>query len=408
MSKNILFISSSYPFGIGESFISTEIEFLSKYFKVYVTPTYPRGDIKLDRSANENIIYLNLPLLKIDYAVDFLKLSLANPNIIINLLRNCKSDSFIRFCRNAILIPKSINIHKFVVENNIEFIYSHWLSAPTQLALLLNILSGVPYGATGHRWDVVDANNFERKFEKVKFIRLISRKSISLLPQAVQEKYKEKFYIIHMGINIQNNYILSNKKVKDNEGFSILCIANLTAVKGHKYLIEAIKNLKEKGINISLDLIGEGELKQDIIKQISDLGLNSNINLLGTYPHTDVLKILQSGKYSLYCQPSVDLGKGSHEGIPVSLMEAMSNSIPCISTNTGSIPELILDGETGLLVEDKNSKVLADAIEKLYKDNELRSNIAKAAYDSIFQNFNESINNKKIYELIASRIFNTD
>ena len=408
MSKNILFISSSYPFGIGESFISTEIDFLSKYFKVYVTPTYPRGNIKLDRALNDNIVYLNLPLLKFDYIFELFKVLLTSPRMIVDLLKLCKSDSFIRFCRNAILIPKSLTINKFVVDHNIEFIYSHWLSAPTQLALLLNMLSGIPYGATGHRWDIVDANNFDKKFEKVKFIRLISRKSISLLPQAVQERYKEKFYIVHMGINIQSNYILSNKKVKDSEGVSILCIANLTAVKGHKYLIEAIKNLKEKGINISLDLIGEGELKQDIKKQISDLGLNSNINLLGTYPHTDVLKILQSGKYSLYCQPSVDLGNGSHEGIPVSLMEAMSNGLPCISTITGSISELILNGETGLLVEDKNSKVLADAIEKLCKDNELRSNIAKAAYDSIFQNFNESINNKKIYELIASQISSTD
>lgn len=400
MNKKILFLSSTYPFGDGENFIAPEIDTLSSSLVLYVIPTYPRGNIKIDFPKNKNIQYLDLSLLDKKYILPTAKLLIKKPMSFLRLIKRCRSDNVMRFCRNAILIPKAIFLNEFIQEKGIDILYSHWLTAPTQLALLINGINGISYGATGHRWDVVDANNFELKFEYAKFVRLISNKSIELLPPDISSKYKDKIHTVHMGVNIDPRKCPITKSNDNNKNFKVLCIANLIPVKGHVYLIEAMKILHDKGLNVYLDLIGDGNLKQELTEQIKALELTNYVKLLGVFSHSELLNKLRTGEYELYCQPSIDLGNGHHEGIPVSLMEAMGHKVACISTYTGSIPELIENLESGVLVEDKSSSELAIAIERLYTDESLRTLIARNGYLKILKYFNQELNIEKIRALI--------
>ncbi len=399
-NKKILFITSSYPFGKGESFIIPEIEEFSKFCKLAVVPTHPRGEKRSDLLQNHNIEHFNLSLLKLNYIQKTILFSIFNPKLLVKLIEHCKSDSLSRSLRNLILIPKSIYIADMVKSFDIQFIYAHWLSAPTQLALLVHLLTSVEYGITGHRWDVIDRNNFDLKFRYAKFIRLISKKSISLLPNNIQKKYMEKIHVIYMGIDIKKLHNASESLLNRDKEIKILCIANLIPVKGHKYLIDAISGLHKKGYKVYLDLIGNGELESEIKNQIQLLKLNKYIKLLGILPHSKVNEKLANGDYDIYCQPSLDLGNGLHEGIPVSLMEAMSYGIPCISTNTGSIPELIDNGKTGLLVRDKDPIALTEAIERFMNNPELIKQVRENAFYKVFKIFNKNANSQKILRYI--------
>ena len=121
---------------------------------------------------------------------------------------------------------------------------------------------------------------------------------------------------------------------------------------------------------------------------------------MGILPHSKVNEKLANGDYDIYCQPSLDLGNGLHEGIPVSLMEAMSYGIPCISTNTGSIPELIDNGKTGLLVRDKDPIALTEAIERFMNNPELIKQVRENAFYKVFKIFNKNANSQKILRYI--------
>ena len=156
--------------------------------------------------------------------------------------------------------------------------------------------------------------------------------------------------LIRMGVEIPTslgtNILLAVPK--------LICPANLLPVKGHKYLIEAIKILKDMGIQISLEIAGSGQLEHELKAQTTSLGLDDYIHFAGQIPHNMLLQRYATGEISAVVLSSVDLGNNVREGVPVCLIEALAYGIPTIATNIGAIPELLSDG-AGYLVPDKDA-----------------------------------------------------
>jgi glycosyltransferase involved in cell wall biosynthesis len=146
-------------------------------------------------------------------------------------------------------------------------------------------------------------------------------------------------------------------------------------VKGHKYLLRAMVILKERGVGCELLLAGDGPLRKDLEKMVHSLGVSGTVRFVGRLPHDEVLSLYRSGEIGAVVLPSVDLGAGVHEGIPVSLVEAMAHGVPVISTETGGIPELLAGG-CGVLVPPANQKALAASIERVLSDSELRRTLS--------------------------------
>ena len=166
----------------------------------------------------------------------------------------------------------------------------------------------------------------------------------------------------------------------------MLSPTSLLPVKGHRYLIEAMSLLPQ---SIELWLAGEGKLEQELRKLVRELGLEKRVHFLDHLSHNILLTFYCGGQVNVVALASVDLGNGLHEGIPVSLMEAMAYKIPVISTNTGGIPELLGDG-AGIIVEQKNPDELAEAIIRLINDEDLRKWIGEKGFEKVNREFNLS------------------
>jgi len=151
-------------------------------------------------------------------------------------------------------------------------------------------------------------------------------------------------------------------------------------VKGHQFLLQAWKLLRDRGVKASLWLAGDGELKASLKTLAAHLQLGDSIKFLGTLNHDDLLDSYKAGLVSAVVLASVDLGGGCHEGIPVALVEAMSHGVPVIATTTGGIPELVQPG-TGLLVPPENPSALAGALENILKDEQLAQTIGQNGRD---------------------------
>ena len=224
--------------------------------------------------------------------------------------------------------------------------------------------SSISWSLTCHRWDIYENNLLQRKSENSRFIRFISAKGrtdalkLGVLP--------EKSIVVPMGTKIPEN---PNFPTWKNNGveFAIICPANLIPVKGHIYLIEAISQLLEEGYKIKLLLAGEGILKKELQAFVVERRIKNNVCFLGQLSHDALLAQYANASIHLMVLPSVDLGNGEHEGVPVSLMEAMSYGVPVISTETGSINELLLK-EYELTVSDKNANALAEKIKLIYNN----------------------------------------
>ncbi len=152
---------------------------------------------------------------------------------------------------------------------------------------------------------------------------------------------------------------------RDVDNINIVCVASLVSNKGHRYLLEAVKRLCTSGINnITLQVIGEGPLKDDLVGYARKLGIADRVIFLGI--QENVNSIMEGADICVL--PSIDI-----EGLGISLIEAMSHGKPVIGTRIGGIPEVVEDGVSGLLAEPKSSKSFEQQLKKLIKDEKLRN-----------------------------------
>ena len=167
----------------------------------------------------------------------------------------------------------------------------------------------------------------------------------------------------------------------------IVVAANLLEVKGHTYLLEALRLLADRGVRAQLDLAGDGPLRGELVDKVRALRLEDRVTFLGLLAHEKLLRQLEAGRWDVLVLPSVVTGAGDAEGIPVALMEAMSYRVPVVSTATGGIPELFEGVEEAPLVPPKNAAALAEAIERLVKDPRLRDRLAETGRRRVEESF---------------------
>ena len=173
--------------------------------------------------------------------------------------------------------------------------------------------------------------------------------------------------------------------------------AELTARKGHENAIKAARELIDQGIsNFKWLFYGSGPLQKDLEKKVIELGLNNHCFFLGNLDHQKLLENYKTNKIDIVIISSVS----THipEGIPVSLMEAMSYEIPVVATDCGGTKELV-DGQTGILVNQGNSSAISNAIMHLIKNPDLKRKIAFNGRNKVVQDFDTIKNTSKLIKL---------
>lgn len=395
----IAYITAAVPWGTGESFIIDEmLQMQEEGIDILIIPRNPsmqvfHGEAK---KLEDNSLWLPLVNLKMIFiCVCTLFTNLKIWKIIFTIIVNARS--FLIFLKNMAVIPKGVFLAKYCKREKVEHIHAHWGSTTATMAYIISEITGIPWSFTVHRWDITENNMLKAKVASARFIRCISKIGLDEVHNIIGEQYKSKTQLIHMGVHINEKI----KGISDRKDlFTIVCPANLLPVKGCQYLINACKHLIERKIsNFQCLFIGDGPLKEKLIAQVKELELESYIHFLGRMSHNKLMKIYVNDEVDVVVLPSINTPDGEHEGIPVALMEAMSYSIPVISTITGGIPELLDDGG-GLLVEEKNSLQLAYAIETLIKDIEYANKYANQGYNRVCHDFNIYLSTKELLNLI--------
>jgi len=180
------------------------------------------------------------------------------------------------------------------------------------------------------------------------------------------------------------------------DNFLVGIVAHLADHKGHKYLIQATKLLKEVAPKIKVIIVGEGPLKMELNRQVKEIDVEDMVFFLGF--RKDVPQILAS--LDLFVLSSHMEGMGSI------LMDAMACRLPVVATKVGGIPEVVIQGETGLLVPPRRPSALAKSILKLYNDRTLASRLGERGYEVVHQKFSaESMADKiiNVYDTLARK-----
>lgn len=275
--------------------------------------------------------------------------------------------------------PKGVYLARIFQIERIDQIHAHFASHPAAVAYLIHRLTGIPYSFTAHGSDLHrDQHMLREKIARARFVVAISRYNRELLLAHAPPGSEDRIHVVHCGIDTRR---IHQRLAASRSGmFRVLCIGKLHEVKGQRVLLEACRQLIERGLPVACHLVGDGPDREALAAlacgPVEFHGACTRAQVLDYLHHSDVV-----------VAPSVPTSDGRREGIPVALMEAMAVGVPVVASDLSGIPELVVDEQTGLLTPPGDATALAIALDRLYHDPALRDRLVGNAREAIEREF---------------------
>jgi glycosyltransferase involved in cell wall biosynthesis len=382
----IIYVTSSLPHGKKEAFIIPEIrELRRRGHEVLIVPAYPRGEVVHGDAEPLMGHVVSTPLLSAGIARAaagrFVKNPVGTSRVFGNLLRSRSAGVFLR---NLAVYPKGLWLADLARSWKADHIHAHWSTVPATMALIAGEVSRVPWSITAHRFDIAEDNLLSTKARKACFIRAINQRGAQEIANRTSPEAPPPS-VIHMGVAIPS--VTDREPRSDGQAFRVVVPANLLEVKGHTYLLEAVRILADRDVRVRVDLAGDGPMRERLEDKVEGLGLRERVSFLGLLPHEKLLERMRAGAWDMLVLPSIVTDSGEKEGIPVAIIEAMSYGVPVVSTATGGIPELFEGVGEALLVPPRDPAALAETIGRLIRDSGLRECLIRSGRRRVEESF---------------------
>lgn len=291
--------------------------------------------------------------------------------------------------RDARNVYQAISIARQVKEKGICHLHASFSNTPATVARMAAYFSGITYSFTARAKDIfhesIRHEHLKQKLDDASAVVTITDYNLKYLRETYGES-ADKVQKIYNGLDFE----LFPYQSPHNRPPMIVSVGRLVAKKGFSDLIEACAILAGRQVEFKCQIVGSGPLKEELRKQIEEMGLNGKVELTGPRPQSEVKGYMQNA--SVFTLPCIVDSEGDRDGLPNVLFESMALGTPCVSTDVTGIPEILHDNQTGLMVPQHSPSKLAEALEKLLKDSELRVRLAAEARQLIEREFNADRN----------------
>jgi len=283
-----------------------------------------------------------------------------------------------------------MKIVRFIKNGNYDIVHTHLIHGDIY-GILAAVMAGAPHIVSSkHGYDNYDSTSH---FYKINGLLSPFVERVITISDALKEKVnksdmipKRKMVTVHYGLDWEGYLKKSTaagekvrKELNIKKGtFTFASVGRLVDVKGYPYLIEAAARLKQDGYkDFAVLVMGDGPLREELTEKAEDMGVGGEVRFLGR--REDVSSILSVS--DAFVLPTLG------EGFGLVLLEAMAHRLPVVSTATMSIPEIVVEGETGLLVQPKDSEGLYKAMGRLMKERAASKKMGKAGFERLKEKF---------------------
>jgi glycosyltransferase involved in cell wall biosynthesis len=383
--RKVLFYIPVFPV-LTETFIEAEIEKLSERGNVDVWVWALKGfPEKISASIKSKVLIKRMNPFRAFVGLIF---ALTRPNIFARVYRLI-SHLRLPFCSKIYRIIKYFGYASFVGGIKPDILVSHFMSEPSTLGMAVSVILDIPFGISAHARDVtVDAECVTEKISLAKFILVCNKNAKNQLIKLNKNTNSNKIILQYHGIDVNKiEEKITDQKEKSGKPV-VISVGRLVEKKGHGYLIEASKILSERGVAHLIYIIGPGQMYQELMERINNEGVSGNVKILGEgkgLPLNETLSYVQSAGVGVFSGVRTDWG--DEDGVPNALLEYAALKVPIVSTDAGSATDFIEDGNTGLLVPQKDPVRLADKIEILIFDDVLARKLTENAYSKLAAEF---------------------
>lgn len=346
----------------------------------------------------------NLNISRFNVIAVFLKDKIADEFAFLDQLKQKGITTEVINLRGRYDVTSIFRLRKLIRKHNVNMLHCHGYKGNV-IGFFATLFTKTKRITTVHGWTQVDF--------KVMMYELIDKIVIRYYDKliAVSEDIKKqllsyavprnKIFVVHNGIDVAR--FSPRKKGKLKREFKISArykiigtIGKLSKEKGHKYFLKAATEIKKKYSNVKFVIVGEGALKRKLKTLAKKVKIENSVIFVGF--REDIPEILDD--FDIFVLSSV------REGIPLVLLEALAKAKPVVSFEVGGIPEVITNGETGILVQARNYKSLAENVVSLLNKPQLAKKIAKKGQERVKKDFNlEAMTDKyqEIYQQIINR-----
>ncbi len=263
-------------------------------------------------------------------------------------------------------------------EAGVHHAHAHFGGLAARTCWWLRQFFGITFSFTGHANDILCPDIFEVSRERlmadasavVTVSDFMSRHLVAAFPAV-----RHKVHRVYNGLDLAPiGRVASN--VGKVQPPLVVSVGRLIPKKGFEDLVRACGRLRDHGIVFQCEIIGEGERREAIEDLVARLQLGAHLRLAGARSIEEVTRRL--GEASVMALACVTEPDGGMDNLPTVIMEAMAAGLPCVSTRLAGIPEMVVDGETGLLVDEHDWGGMADAISSLLSDTAQAQRMGKA------------------------------
>jgi colanic acid/amylovoran biosynthesis glycosyltransferase len=283
-------------------------------------------------------------------------------------------------------------------EMGVGHVHAHFAGMAARTAFWINKFFPITFSFTAHANDIFVPTNFEIGLDKLVDTAGAIITETDYAAQFLGDRFPDRSGRVH---RIYNGLDLSEfgRAKFSSVPPLIISVGRLIPKKGFSALIRACGLLAERGKSFRCEIIGEGPVESDLREQIEQRGLQRHVILAGPRPQSQLRRRLAAA--NVFVLPSVIDSEGGMDNLPTVIMEAMATGLPVVSTNIGGIPEMVIENETGFLVQPGDAPAMADAIEKVIDDPLLAQRLGQFGYKRAETLFSIEKNVRELCALIS-------
>jgi glycosyltransferase involved in cell wall biosynthesis len=267
----------------------------------------------------------------------------------------------------------------------IERIHAHFAHDPALVALLAHQLTGVPFSLTAHARDLygIPARTLAARTDPAVAVVTCCRANADYLRETVGASP----VLVHHGVDLE--------RYRPAPGTTagvvpeILSVGRLVEKKGFADLLAACAHVRDEGLSFHCTIYGDGPMRDELLVLRDRLGLDGTVTLAGARPPDELLAAFQAA--DVFALTPVVTADGDRDGVPNVLVEAMACGVPVVSTAVGGVPELVDDGENGLLAPAHDPATVARHLGALLRDPAQRRRLGANGRSTVEERFDARV-----------------
>lgn len=272
-------------------------------------------------------------------------------------------------------------------------LYIHFLHKPATIGRFAALLLGLPFGISAHAVDVwtPPAKELRAKIRDAEIVLCCYEEARAHLARLGRGSTPVE--LAYHGVGVPD------EPLPPADNGVVLAIGRLVPKKGYPTLIEAAALLRERGVKATFVIGGDGPEWPSLQRLVNERGLSDMVRFSGPLTDSEVEQAFASA--AVFALPCQEMEDGNRDGIPNTVLEAMARGLPVVSTTLASVQEAVEDGAHGLLVPQRDPVRLADALERLLGDADLRHRFGNAARAHVAEKFDRVQCGPRIPELLG-------